>query len=207
MSQPTIRIAIGADHGAIDIKTAVTAHLTAAGHDIEDYGTHTQEAVDYADYANLVAAAVADGTCDFGVLACTSGVGMCIAANRHRHARAAHARSVEEAITIRQHNDANILCLAGKYSTVATSIAMVDAFLATAFAGGRHTLRVCKASGSRIEETAGTADVTMWTSSSNLPLTVPRRFSGRIMPTCSRTPGHRPTPQFTFRCCNPEIKF
>jgi glycine hydroxymethyltransferase len=153
MSQSTIRIAIGADHGAFDIKTAVIAHLTAAGHDIEDYGTHTQEAVDYADYANLVAAAVADGTCDFGVLACTSGVGMCIAANRHRHARAAHARSVEEAITIRQHNDANILCLAGKYSTVATSIAMVDAFLTTAFAGGRHTIRVCKASGSRIEET------------------------------------------------------
>jgi glycine hydroxymethyltransferase len=150
MSQSTYRIALGADHGAFAIKNAVAAHLAAAGHQIQDLGTDTDAAVDYADYAALVARAVADGTCDFGILACTSGVGMCIAANRHQHVRAAHARSVEEAIIIRQHNDANILCLAGKFSDAATSIAMAEAFLASAFAGGRHTIRVCKASGSRI---------------------------------------------------------
>ncbi|MEI6654269.1 MAG: serine hydroxymethyltransferase [Verrucomicrobiota bacterium] len=152
MSSPPLRIALGADHGAFAIKNAIAAHLTAAGHAVDDFGTHTEGAVDYADYAALVARAVADGTSDFGVLACTSGVGMSIAANRHRDVRAAHARSVEEALTIRMHNDANVLCLAGKYTDAATSIAMVEAFLATAFEGGRHTLRVCKASGSRIAE-------------------------------------------------------
>ncbi len=152
MSLPPLRIALGADHGAVDLKNAVAAHLAAAGHHLQDFGTHGHEAVDYADYANLVARAVADGSCDFGILACTTAAGMCIAANRHRDVRAAAARSPEEAVTIRQHNDANILCLAGKFSDEPTAIAMAEAFLTTAFAGGRHTQRVCKASGSRIAE-------------------------------------------------------
>jgi glycine hydroxymethyltransferase len=152
MSQPSIRIALGADHGAFAIKNALAAHLSAAGYRLDDFGTDSPEAVDYADYANQVAAAVADGSCHFGILACTSGVGMCIAANHHRHVRAAHARSLEEAIIVRQHNNANILCLAGKYSDIATSIAMADAFLATGFEGGRHSARVRKASGSRLAE-------------------------------------------------------
>ena len=152
MSLLPLRIALGADHGAVDLKNAVAAHLAAAGHPIQDFGTQGHEAVDYADYANLVARAVADGSCDFGILACTTAAGMCIAANRHRGVRAASARSPEEAVIIRQHNDANILCLAGKFSDEPTAIAMADAFLATAFAGGRHIQRVCKASGSRIAE-------------------------------------------------------
>jgi glycine hydroxymethyltransferase len=153
MSQPTLRIALGADHGALDLKNAVAAHLKAAGHQIEDFGTHTKESVDYADYANLVARGVADGTFDYGILACTSGVGMCIAANRHPHVRAASVRSVEETITTRQHNNANILCLGGKNTDAPTAIAMADAFLATPFEGGRHTARVCNSSGSRISVT------------------------------------------------------
>nr|MCU0752502.1 RpiB/LacA/LacB family sugar-phosphate isomerase [Akkermansiaceae bacterium] len=131
MSHPTFRIAIGADHGAFDLKNAVVAHLKAVGHEVHDFGTHTGGAVDYADYANLVARNVADGTYDFGILACTSGVGMSIAANRHRHVRAASVRSLDEAIIIRQHNDANILCLSGKYTDIPTAIAMADAFLVT----------------------------------------------------------------------------
>jgi glycine hydroxymethyltransferase len=153
MSHPTFRIAIGADHGAFDLKNAVVAHLKAVGHEVHDFGTHTTGAVDYADYANLVARNVADGTYDFGILACTSGVGMSIAANRHRHVRAASVRTVEEAAVIRMHNDANILCLSGKYTDAATAIAMTDAFLATAFEGGRHEPRICKSSGSRIAQT------------------------------------------------------
>ena len=153
MSHPTFRIAIGADHGAFDLKNAVVAHLKAVGHEVHDFGAHHNGSVDYADYANLVARNVGDGTYDFGILACTSGVGMSIAANRHAHVRAASVRSVEEASIIRQHNDANVLCLAGKYTDAATAAAMADAFLATAFEGGRHEPRVCKASGSRIEET------------------------------------------------------
>jgi glycine hydroxymethyltransferase len=152
MSHPTLRIALGADHGAFDLKNAVAAHLRSNGHDLRDFGTPTGEAVDYPDFANPVARGVADGSYDFGILACTSGVGMCIAANRHRHVRAANVRSVEETLIIRRHNDANVLCLSGKYTDTATAIAMVDAFLATAYEGGRHEARVCKSSGSRIAE-------------------------------------------------------
>ncbi len=153
MSHPTFRIAIGADHGAFDLKQAVVAHLKAVGHEIKDFGTDSKASVDYSDYANAVARSVADGTYDFGILACTSGVGMSIAANRHRHVRAASVRSVEEATLTRQHNDANVLCLSGKYTDAPTACAMADAFLATAFEAGRHEPRVCKSSGSRIQQT------------------------------------------------------
>ena len=149
MSHPTFRIAVGADHGAFDLKNAVVAHLKALGHEVHDFGTHDNGSVDYSDYANLVARNVADGTYDFGILACTSGVGMSIAANRHRHVRAASVRSVEEAAITRSHNDANVLCLSGKYTDAETACRMVDTFLITSFDGGRHEARICKASGSR----------------------------------------------------------
>ena len=153
MSQKSLRIALGADHGGVELKNALAAHLTTAGHQLTDFGTHGADSVDYADYANLVGRAVSDATMDFGILCCTSGVGMSIAANRHRHVRAANVRTVEEAVTTRQHNDANVLCLGGKEVDAATAVAMADAFLSSAFEGGRHEARVCKSSGSRIAET------------------------------------------------------
>lgn len=152
MSHLKFRIALGADHGALDLKNAVSAHLTELGYEIHDFGTHAKESVDYAEYANFVSRAVGDGTFDFGILACTSGVGMCIAANRHQHVRAANVRSVEETVITRSHNDANVLCLSGKYTDSDTAIAMVDAFLSTQFSGGRHKSRVCNSSGSRIAQ-------------------------------------------------------
>ena len=153
MSQKSLRIALGADHGGVDLKDALVAHLKAAGHEVTDFGTQGHESVDYADFANLVGRSVSDGTQEVGVLCCTSGVGVSIAANRHRHVRAANVRTVEETVTTRQHNDANVLCLGAKTVDAATATAMVDAFLGTAFEGGRHELRVCKSSGSRIAET------------------------------------------------------
>lgn len=153
MSQKSLRIALGADHGGVDLKDAIVAHLKAAGYEVADFGTQGHESVDYADFANLVGRAVSDGTQDYGILCCTSGVGVSIAANRHRHVRAANVRTVEETVTTRQHNDANVLCLGGKSVDTVTAIAMVDAFLSTEFEGGRHALRVCKSSGSRIAET------------------------------------------------------
>jgi glycine hydroxymethyltransferase len=150
MSEKTLRIAIGADHGGVELKDAIAARLTAAGHEVTDHGTHGKESVDYPDFANLVARDVGDATRDFGILCCTSGVGVCMAANRHEHVRAANVRTVEEAVITRSHNDANILCLGGNTVGEATALEMVDAFLATAFAGGRHERRVCKASGSRL---------------------------------------------------------
>ena len=153
MSTKPLRIALGADHGGVELKDALVAHLKAAGHEVTDFGTHGPDSVDYADFANAVARTVGDGTSDFGVVCCTSGVGVSIAANRHRHVRAANVRTVEEAQTTRLHNDSNVLCLGGKALDAGTATAMADAFLATAFEGGRHQRRVCKSSGSRLSVT------------------------------------------------------
>ncbi len=150
MSHPTFRIALGADHGAFELKNAVAAHLKAIGHDVHNFGTDSAAPVDYPDYANQVARLVADETYDFGILCCTSGVGMCIAANRHKGVRAANVRTVGETVITRSHNDANVLCLGAKQTDAATALAMVDAFLTTSFEGGRHEQRLCKASGSRL---------------------------------------------------------
>ena len=138
MSQSKLRIAVGADHGAFEMKNEIVNHLRGKGHEVEDFGTDTAESVDYPDYANIVAHNVSDGTFDFGILACTSGVGMCIAANRFHHVRAANVRDVEETVTTRRHNNSNVLCLSGKYTGIGTAKEMADAFLATEFEGGRH---------------------------------------------------------------------
>ena len=87
MSKNTLRIAIGADHGGVDVKSAVSEVLKAAGHEVTDFGTNRTESVDYADYANEVAAGVGEGSFDFGVLVCKSGIGMSIAANRVKGVR------------------------------------------------------------------------------------------------------------------------
>lgn len=150
MSHPTYRISVGADHGAFELKQSIVAHLRERGHDVEDYGTFSAASVDYSEYANKVSRDVSDGTADFGVLACTSGVGVCIAANRRRHVRAANVRTVEEAEMTRRHNDSNVLCLAGKGTDADTAAAMCDAFLAASFEGGRHEQRVWNSSGSAI---------------------------------------------------------
>ena len=148
-----LRIAVGADHGAHALKSAIVTHLRSHGHDVVDFGSDTTESVNYADFGNLVSINVADGTCDFGILGCTSGVGMAMAANRHRGVRAANVRTVEETQTTRQHNDANVLCIGAKAVDEATALEMCDAFLATGFEGGRHCDRVIGASGSRLSVT------------------------------------------------------
>jgi glycine hydroxymethyltransferase len=153
MSQKTVRVAVGADHGGVEIKNAVVAALTQCGCDVQDLGTHGHDSVNYADYGNLVAIGVADGSYDFGVLCCTSGVGMSITANRHRGVRAANVSSIEDAVTTREHNDANVLCLGAKSVDAETAQAMAEAFLKAAFAEGRHSCRVAASSGSRIEVT------------------------------------------------------
>ncbi|MGE9269419.1 MAG: RpiB/LacA/LacB family sugar-phosphate isomerase, partial [Verrucomicrobiales bacterium] len=84
MSQKSLRIALGADHGGVELKDAIVAHLQAAGYELTDFGTHGSESVDYPDFANLTARSVSDSTHDFGILCCTSGVGVAITANRHR---------------------------------------------------------------------------------------------------------------------------
>ncbi len=153
MSDQTYRIALGADHGGVDLKDKIASYLRGNGHEVVDYGTHSKDSVDYADYANEVATEVANGEFDKGILVCTSGVGVCMAANRHIGVRAANVRTVEEVKITREHNDANILCLGQKVVDGAEVEAMVDAFLETGFAGGRHETRITKASGSALAVT------------------------------------------------------
>jgi glycine hydroxymethyltransferase len=145
-----MNIAIGADHGGVDLKHAIVTRLQGAGHQVQDFGTNNQDSVDYADLSSQVARGVVSGRYDRGILLCKSGVGMCMAANRYRGIQAANVRSVAETITTRQHNDANVLCLGAGLLDTDEALAMVDAFLETEFEGGRHQARVTKASGSRL---------------------------------------------------------
>ena len=145
-----MNIAIGADHGGVDLKHAIVTRLQGAGHQVQDFGTNNQDSVDYADFSSQVARGVVSGRYDRGILLCKSGVGMCMAANRYRGIQAANVRSVAETITTREHNDANVLCLGAGLLDTDEALAMVDAFLETEFEGGRHQARVTKASGSRL---------------------------------------------------------
>jgi glycine hydroxymethyltransferase len=148
-----MNIAIGADHGGVELKYALVTHLQSAGHNVKDYGTNSEESVDYPDFSNQVARDVISGKFDRGILICKSGVGMCMAVNRFQGIRGANVRSVSETITTREHNDANVLCLGAGHLDNEDALAMVDAFIKTEFEGGRHQTRVDKASGSRLAVT------------------------------------------------------
>lgn len=138
------RIAIGSDHGGVELKDAVVTHLRAQGHAVDDLGTHGNGSVDYPDYANLVTAKVLGGSADAGILVCTTGIGMSIAANRHAGIQASLVADVETAKITREHNNSNVLVLAGKTTSPALGQSITDAWLNTPFAGGRHGRRVDK---------------------------------------------------------------
>ena len=150
MKNATLRIAIGADHGGVEVKSAIMGALKAVGNKVVDYGTNSTDSVDYPDFANAVARSVAAGKADFGVLVCKSGIGMSIAANRVKGVRAARLCSPEDAAITRGHNDSNIACLGAREMSVEDAVAVTEAFLSTSFEGGRHVQRVAKASGSRL---------------------------------------------------------
>ena len=139
-----LRIAIGADHGGIDLKKTIHDYLSGKGHAISDLGAFTTQSVDYPDYAELVCHEVIDGKADYGILFCTSGIGMSMAANRFPQIRAALICKPEDAALTRKHNDANVLCFSGKDLTSDGAKSAVDAFLSTPFEGGRHERRVKK---------------------------------------------------------------
>jgi glycine hydroxymethyltransferase len=138
-------LAIAADHGGYVLKNALTAYLRDAGYAVEDLGTDGGESVDYPDYAEMVAQRVLSGVADAGILVCTTGIGMCIAANRHSGIQAALVADVETARTTREHNAANVLCLAGKTLEVGLAEQIAAAWLSTPFVdNGRHGRRVGK---------------------------------------------------------------
>jgi ribose 5-phosphate isomerase B len=137
-------VALGADHAGFALKEAVKQALEARGVTARDFGTTSAAAVDYPDYAVPVARAVAGGDADRGILVCGSGVGMAIAANKVPGIRAAAIGDPAAAVLAREHNDVNVLTLAGRLLAPAAAQAIVDAFLSTPFAGGRHEQRVAK---------------------------------------------------------------
>lgn len=139
-----MKIALGADHAGFPLKEHLRRELEAAGHEVEDFGTYSPESTDYPDYAHKVAAAVATGKCERGVLVCFTGVGMSIAANRRRGVRAALVYNSDVAELVRRHNDANVLALGAKYASPAQARQWLRIFLETPFDGGRHERRVGK---------------------------------------------------------------
>src|SRR5256714_14655255 len=139
-----MKISLGADHAGFELKETIRKLLLQQGIEVNDRGTHSSEAVDYPDYARKVAEEVADHDADLGILVCGSGIGMSIAANKVAGVRAANVSSEYEAQLSREHNNANVLALGARILQPDQAIRIVDTWLATAFAGGRHERRVEK---------------------------------------------------------------
>ena len=139
-----MRIAVGADHAGYLLKLAVAKHLANNGHEVIDYGTDSEESVDYPPYCAAVGRAVVSGEAEFGIVLGGSGQGEAIAANKVRGVRAALCENEYTARLAREHNDANVLALGGRILAPAFALAIVDVFLAATFQGGRHTRRLAQ---------------------------------------------------------------
>jgi ribose 5-phosphate isomerase B len=142
MSQETI--AVGADHGGYEMKQKLTLQLRDMGFAVLDFGTDSADSVDYPDFAELVVKAIEGGEANRGILVCGSGIGMSIAANRHKEIRAALCVDEVSAELARQHNDANILVLGERLTEISIAKQCVKKFFSTEFEGGRHERRVKK---------------------------------------------------------------
>ncbi|MAO08884.1 MAG: ribose 5-phosphate isomerase B [Alteromonas sp.] len=139
-----MKIAIGNDHAGTDYKNTIVKHLEDAGHEVTNFGTNTNDSVDYPDFVHPVAEAVSKGEVTFGILICGSGNGVSMTANKHQKVRAALCWTKEITQLAREHNDANILSIPARFTSEPQAVAMVDVFLSTAFEGGRHQNRVDK---------------------------------------------------------------
>lgn len=141
---PAETIAIAADHAGFDLKSLLVEELRKGGANVIDLGTHSADSVDYPDFADAVAKAIRAGQAGRGVLVCGTGIGISIAANRHKGIRAALCRDSTDARLAREHNDANVLVLGGRTTGVEAARDCLRSFLSTPFGGGRHQRRVEK---------------------------------------------------------------
>lgn len=137
-------IAIGSDHAGYDYKMALVKWLTDKGYKVNDKGVDENKSVDYPDYAHPVADSVEIGEVAFGILLCGSANGVCITANKHQGIRAGLSFETEVARLIRQHNDANIICIPARFVSLEDAKQMIEIFISTPFEGGRHQTRVDK---------------------------------------------------------------
>ena len=139
-----MRVAIAADHGGFEQKELLKAYISELGHEVEDFGTTSEESVDYPDYALPVAQAVSTGKADRGVLVCGTGIGMALTADKVAGVRASSITSPQFAGLFRQHNNGNVVCLSGRFVDLDVNKEIVKVFLETEFEGGRHAQRVAK---------------------------------------------------------------
>ena len=135
-------LAIACDHGGFELKKEIIAHLASKGIAYRDFGCDSTASVNYPDYAKKLCAAIQSGECYRGILVCGTGIGMSIAANKHRGIRAACASDAFSVKYTRLHNDANVLCLGGRVVGPGLALELCDIFLETEFEGGRHQTRV-----------------------------------------------------------------
>ncbi len=140
-----MKIAIGCDHGALDLKNTVLAHLEKQGHEVLDFGTYTKDSCDYPDFAEKAARAVAAGECEKGIVLCTTGIGISIAANKIRGIRCALLHDPVSARLTRLHNDTNMMALGAGFVGPMAALEIVDTWLGTEFSGeARHQRRIDK---------------------------------------------------------------
>lgn len=137
-----MKIALGADHAGFTLKDAVKSHLEELGHEVTDVGTHSTDRTDYPVWGQRTARIVAAGEADFGIIVCGSGIGISIAANKVAGARCVVCTEPYSAQMGRRHNNANMLAMGERFVGVDMALAIVDAFLAAEFEGGRHAERV-----------------------------------------------------------------
>lgn len=139
-------IAMGADHAGVGYKQEVKEWLEKKGFQVKDFGTYNTDSVDYPDFAHPTASSVETGEAAFGILFCGSANGVAITANKHTGVRAGLCWLTEIAQLTRLHNDANMICVPARFVSIESAIEMIDAFMTTAFEGGRHQGRVDKIS-------------------------------------------------------------
>ena len=137
-----MKIAVGSDHGGLEYKNAIKEHLEKQGHVVLDVGTYTNDSCHYPIFGEAVARKVASKECDFGVVVCTSGEGLAIAANKVNGVRCGIAYNDDVARLMRQHNDANVIAFGQNFMNLEDVLRRVDIFLSTEFEGGRHQTRV-----------------------------------------------------------------
>ena len=137
-------IAIGSDHGGYELKGHIIKHLTERGIKVKDFGTYTEESVDYPDCAKPVCEAILKGECERGILICGTGIGISMAANKYKGIRAALCGDVFSAKMAKEHNNAHIVCLGGRVTGRELAFMIVDTFLDAEFLGGRHQKRIDK---------------------------------------------------------------
>ena len=144
LNQFTMKISIGNDHAGPDYKKAIVQYLESKGHEVTNYGTDTEASVDYPDFGHPVASDVENGKADFGIVICGSGNGIAMTVNKHAGVRAGLCWTKEIAYLTRLHNDANIVSIPARYTSIQQAVEIVETFLETAFEGGRHQNRVNK---------------------------------------------------------------